>query len=976
MAFSFKGLLSRGKRDFLRRGWIALLIALVLPIVASNCVHRPSKSLSPFELPMDRQEGWPHTQSDLQPDPSLITGQLENGFRYILKQNKTPLDRVSMHLYVQSGSLNETEAEQGIAHFLEHMLFNGSTHFPPGEMVKYFQRIGMQFGPDANAHTGFAQTVYDVILPEGSAKSIGEGLLVLSDYAQGALLLADETDREKKVILAEMRTRDSAEFRVIKESFGFEMPGGLIARRFPIGLQKTIESIDANMLRHFYDTWYRPERMILVAVGDFRSEDMIPQIENAFNGLQARLPAAVSPSLGHFTHNGIKAFHRYEGEMGATSVRIDTIEQVARPTDSKDWQHRQLLQRLADQIVQRRLEVLLQNPGTDFNDADISSGTYLQHIRYAEISADCQPQHWSQTLATLEQELRRALKYGFTTTEVEQVKRSYLAQLSRAVEERNTRNSNSLARSIMGSLGSWQVFQSPEQRQAVLGPMVEAATADQLHQTFRDTWRAPHRLLLVTGNAELASSDRLVEDQILAAYQGSTQVAVAPPVEKQTLAFPYLPAPQTAGTIDIQKSYADIGVSHVSYKNGVQLLLKPTTYKENQVLVALSFSGGRAAEPIDQPGLAHLTESVVNASGFGRMDPTDLEAALSGRVARIALDVGEDRFVVKGETLSTELDLMVQLLHTFLKDPGFRPEAYQLAQKRFDQMNQSMVHTVEGALRLNGIRFLAGGDPRFGTVGSDQMKNRSLEQIRKWFGGMLTTAPIEVAIVGDFQTQEAVELVGRYFGSLAPRASNPFNLRQAMPEFPKGQSLELSVESSIDKSMVVVAYPTDDFWNIRKTRRLSIMADVFSERLREHIRENLGAAYSPFAYNRGYRAYPGFGLFQVYLTVSPQQADLVVDEVKKISLKLIKEGISEDEFRRSLDPTLTGIKDLRQTNTYWLNNVLVGASRHPEQFMWAQTIEADYAAIQSDEILELANRYLDNSKSAVIVISPKPSGTP
>lgn len=1003
------------KNRHARLSWMLLLVVLPVVMISLQCTLSPQPGRPPAESarqteslavstglhPMDQQRGWPHTHSDLSPDPSLKTGRFANGFRYILKENQTPLDRVSMHLYIQTGSLNEKDDEQGSAHFLEHMLFNGSTHFPPGEMIKFFQRIGMQFGPDANAHTGFGQTVYDVFLPDGDDKSISEGLLVLRDYAQGALLLPEETEKEKKVILAEMRTRDSAGFRVLKESFQFEMPGGLIPRRFPIGRKEVIEGIDHVQLRRFYDTWYRPERMILVMVGDFQTNRVVPLINNAFGEIQARLPVSTSPDMGGFSHSGIQPFYRFESEMGTTSVRLEVIDQTERVDDTIKGQHQHLLLDLANRIVQQRLDVLLQKPDTTFTEADISAGIYLQQIRYAELSADCEPQYWRQTLAVLEQELRRALEFGFTGAEVNRVKKEFLVELSKEVEESNTRDSTVLSRHIMSSLGTWEVYQSPRQRLALFSPLVEKVTAEQLHRAFRKAWdpsptgpvtgsasavdeasREPgsggsmpgkneNRLILVTGNADLSGTPSSPLEQIFSAYKKSSRVAVLPPKEKESMAFPYLPAPENPGAIVDRESHPDIGVTRISFSNGVQLLLKPTRFKENQVLMALSFGGGIASEPAGQPGLAKLSGAVINASGFASMDQAELETALAGHVARISLNVDEDHFVVQGETLTMELPILVQLLYTFVQDPGFRPEAYRLALNRYEQMYQGMSHSIEGVMRIKGSQFLSGGDSRFGLADPAQLKRLSLEQVRQWFGGKLATAPLELAVVGDIDTQKVVDLVGRYFGGLPERKDHPPGIARPSPVFPSGQSLEIEVDSSIAKSMVVAAYPTDDFWDIGQTRRLNIMGEVYSERLREHIREKLGAAYSPYAYNQAYRAYPGFGLFQVFLTVAPQQAPELVDEVKKISSELIRNGISDDEFHRAIDPTLTGIKDLRQTNTYWLNNVLIGASRHPQQLEWAKTIETDYTAINAEEVMALARQYIDNEKMAILSIQPK-----
>jgi len=202
---------------------------------------------------------WPHEKSDLAPDPALIFGRLDNGFRYVLLKNQEPKGRVGIYLDIQAGSLYETEEQRGIAHFLEHMVFNGSTHFPAGSLVDYFQSIGMSFGGDTNAHTGFDETVYHLLLPEASREEVDKGLLVISDYARGALLSEAEIERERGVILSEKRARDSVEYRTHEAGLAFTMRGTRIPERMPIGIPGTLEKADHGIMKAYYDAWYRPE---------------------------------------------------------------------------------------------------------------------------------------------------------------------------------------------------------------------------------------------------------------------------------------------------------------------------------------------------------------------------------------------------------------------------------------------------------------------------------------------------------------------------------------------------------------------------------------------------------------------------------------------------------------------------------------------------------------------------------------------
>ncbi len=945
-----------------------LCAGLLLVLIQCSAISQSAYEQMPVYMTL--QETWPHQKSDLQPDPTVVFGRLPSGVRYILKENQTPSDRVSMHLYVQAGSLLESEQEQGAAHFLEHMLFNGSTHFPPGEMVKFFQRIGMQFGPDANAHTGFDQTVFDVVLPKGDRESLAEALVVLKDYAQGALLLPEEVQREKKVILAEMRSRDSSRYRTFKAALNFEMPDLRIGRRLPIGEKTVVENINAQILREFYDAWYRPERMVLIVVGAFNVNVARQLINAQFGDLRARGTARDIPLMGRMEHKENQYFYHPEAEAGATTVVIESVVQTAQPPDSSRRQRDELLQNLAVHMMQKRLDAILQQPDTVLASANMGAGHYLNQIKYAEIRADCKPMNWQKTLGVLDLSLRKALQYGFTPLELSCAIGDFQARLKREDQERDTRESNAIAREIMDSLSSWEVFQAPDQRLDRLAPILDGVTLDQVNQAFADIWAAPHRLVLVTGNIDLSSEIDSPRKQIETAFLASRQKAVSPPVNKKLAVFPYLPAPKGSGRIVQRQKDTELGLEKVDFGNGFSLLLKPTRFKANQVLVALSFGQGKFSEPEAEPGLAQWTESVINESGFGAMDRITLEEALAGRWANIELQVQESMFTLQGEAVTSELPLLLQLLYTAVKDPGYRQEAFRLVFRQFEQQGQRLPHSVEGMMRLRGQGFFAGGDSRFGTPEWGRLQQRSLAQIKQWYGGQLHQYPMEMAVVGDFQPDTLVKMVAQYFGTLPKRRVTLSPPHRFGPSFPSGKTLRLTAQTDISKALVVVAYPTDDFWDIGRTRRLAMVAELFSERLRQHIREALGAAYSPFAFNHSYRSYKNYGLLQIHVQVDPKLVDPIVKEVRQIADQLVQIPADADEFRRILDPVLTRIKDLRQSNTYWLNSVLKGAARHPEQLEWARTFEKDYAAITSQQISNLSAKYLDNRHAAVVVITP------
>ena len=914
---------------------------------------------------------WPQDGSDLKPDPALTFGRLDNGLRYVLMVNQTPADRVSMRLDVQVGSLNETEAQQGLAHFIEHMLFNGSTHFPPGELVKYFQRIGMAYGADVNAHTGFDETVYHVLLPDGRPQTLDEGLLVLSDYAQGALMDPAELDRERQVVLAEMRTRDSPGYRTFKAGLGFEFEGLRVSRRLPIGQREVIEKADRRLVKDFYDTWYRPDRMVVVAVGDFDAGAMAELIRQRFGSLKARGASPPDPPLGRLEHHGLKVFYHPEPELGHVGVSIQQVRQIAEQGDNIDRQRRELAEAMAARILNHRLEAVLSRPDPPFTGAAAGSGLFLKRLQYAQISARTSAQNWSQALAEIETALRRALRYGFDDAEVERVGREMLAELDRAADQASTRLSPNLAREIIRNLNAGRVMMAPGAERDLLAPMIHALSPADLHQALKRVWSADHRLVSVVGDLDLAAAPTPPEETIRRVFAASYARPVEAPPAVEKVRFPYLPLPAAPGRVVERTTQADLGITQVALDNGVRLSLKPTNFKADEVLISIDFGPGRSAEPAQAPGLAEVAEQFLNTGGLGRLTREELDRALAGANVSARLSVGEDRFRFRGETVRGQVALLFDLLRHRLLDPGWRQAEFDLAMARLTQHYGDWRHSVDGQMMLKGRRFLAGGDSRFGLPPLERLQALSLESVRDWAEPILQRAPLEIAVVGDFDLEAVIDLAARYFGAL-PQRRPPVFAARAEPRFPRGEHLDLDVETRlIDKALVVVAFATEDLWDIERTRRLNMLAEVFEDRLREQIREKLGVSYSPSVYPWASRAYAGYGLMSAFIQVAPDQVETVVQAVDGIASDLARKGIDADAFLRSREPALTGIKDLLQRNEYWLDTVLAGAWRHPRQIDWSRNILADHAAIEARELSALAARYLVPERSALVRIVPK-----
>ncbi|MBU4288724.1 MAG: insulinase family protein, partial [Proteobacteria bacterium] len=780
-----------------------------------------------------------------------------------------------------------------------------------------------------------------------------------------------EIDRERKVILAEKRTRDSASYRTFVSVMKFLLPETRISKRFPIGEKEVIKNANHNLLKAYYDTWYRPDNMILVMVGDFDQKQAAMLIEEKFSTLYARAPIQQRPDIGVINHKGIKTFYHFEKETGKTTVTIEVINKKIIEPDSVFFQRKQLLKNIADQIVQNRLDKIVSKTTSPFTSASISSGINFYQIESSDISAETSPENWEESLSLLEKTLRKALKYGFTKSELEIIKKDFLSRLDNAVKKMPTRNSSVLSSKTINDLNNERVTMSPEQERNLLAPIINSITLKNVHSAFKDAWASDHRIIMVTGNAEIIPAQKTHEDIIYEVFDRSSRVKVSRPSEIKAVVFPYLAEPEKKGKIINRTEIPDLGIVQITFDNGISLNLKQTDFEADEVLVNLSFGFGRSVEPQNMSGLAELSKEVINESGLGSLEKDEIKLAMAGKNTNAIFGFEEDHFFFKGITVSEEVPLLFQLIYAHLVDQAYRQEAYSLSMERFKQQYLKLSSSIDGAMLLSGMRFLAGGDSRFGLPSYDLFKNLSLEHISEWIDDPLKQDKLEVSVVGDFDINSVIETAAKYLGSLPQRSTYKTNKISGAPKLPFGQLSKITVPTEIQKGVVIVAYPTEDIWDINRTRRLSVLSNIFSNRLREIIREKLGAAYSSTAYNKPSRAYPGYGVFQAFVHVDPDDSDLIIKEIKEIAIDLVEKRISEDELRRSLDPIITSIKDLLRKNEYWLDTVLSGSARHPQQLDWSRTIMQGYSSITSDDVSRIAKKYLDNEKAATIIIKPE-----
>lgn len=912
---------------------------------------------------------FPHEGSDLPPDPAARFGTLENGMQYIILPNPEPKGRLALRLVVEAGAFMETDTQRGLAHFLEHMAFNGTTNYPPGEIIKFFQRMGMGFGNDTNAYTSFDHTVYMLDLPDTRDETLAEGFQVFADYAGGMLLLDEELEAERGIILAEKVTRDTVSFRTFVAEAGFVYPKTLIPVRLPIGIEEVISGAGRDEFVDYYDTWYRPERMTVIAVGDADPAVLEQKLTAALAGLQPRAPARPEPKLGTLDQfSGVRVYYHYEPESPATTISLQTAIEHTPAPDTTAKRLQQLPRDLALAMLNRRLAILAKEESAGFTSARTFAGESYRFMRETSIEVTAKPDQWQNAVRVADHELRRALTHGFQESELREVVANFHNGLEQAVKTASTRRSPQLASQLISGQVNRGVFTSPAQNLALYAPALTAVTTDDCLAALREAWADHGRYLLVSGNLVLEGDAHAA---ITAAYTAAQAEPVAPPAVIADENFAYTDF-GPAGKVMAQSTVDDLGITLVTFANGVRLNLKPTDFEANRIHLSVRVGTGQLGEPRDLPGLAYAAGNTFIAGGLGRHSADDLRRILAGRTVGVGFGVGEDAFQLSGSTNRDDLLLELQLIAAHLTDPGYRPEALRQFHKGLEQMFKTFAHTPNGAMSTAVPRLLAGGDPRFGVAPEADLQARTLDEIRAWLTPELTAGALELAVVGDFEPAAVIAAVAQTLGALPPRAAKPGLDAQRelnLPDEPFDRTFTFT--SEIPKGVVALYWRTTDARNVQLARRLSLLGSVLTERLRVKVREEIGGAYSPGAGHTASEVYPGYGWMRAFITVEPDKAAMLQKATIELADELATNGVTPDELERVRLPILTSLRESVRTNGYWLGSVLNRAQEKPEVLDWARTRTDDFTAITKAEIDALARQYLGRDRVFRVTVLPE-----
>ena len=907
-------------RSFGAGAVLAAVLALALPAHAqtTSLPTGPAK-LAPGE--------WVQARSDLKADPAIRFGALPNGMRYAIRKQTIPPGRAAFRLWFGTGSLMETDAQQGLAHFLEHMAFNGSKEVKEGEMIKILERLGLAFGADTNASTGFSETIYKLDLPRTDAETVDTSLKLLRETAFNLTLDPAAMDRERGVVLSEERARDTPGYRVARARMAFLLKGQRLPARWPIGTVEVLKTAPVSEIADYYAKWYRPERAVFVAVGDFDVDAMEAKIKAAFSGWTAKAPPAPDPAEGPVAPRGAEV--KLVVDPGVTeTLQMAWMAPPDLSLDTLAKRRADLIENLGLAVLNRRYSAISRAADPPFIAAGAYRGQQEDAAEMAAIGVNAQPGAWPAALAAAEREQRRLVQYGVRQDEldreIEEIRASLKAQLAGAA----TRRQADLAEEIVGSLSDNSVVTSPADDLAAFEADVAGLKAETVSAAVKGVFQGQGPLVFMASPTPVAGG----EAAVLAALTTSQQVAVTPPTEMRALAWPYerFGAP---GKVAERREVADLGATFVHFQNGVRLTVKPTNFRDDEVLVRVNVGLGLLGQPSDRQSPFWAGSAIVEG-GLKKIDVEEMERVLASKVYGGRFSFTDDAFALTGGTRTGDLPTQLQVLAAYVAEPGWRDAAFQRIQAAARTIHDQYESTTGGVLARDLSGLLHSGDRRWTFPSREEMARTTFADVRSAVAPDLEKGPVEVVIVGDVTVEAAIAAVASTFGALPPRpkpTAVPATRRAVA--FPKGagQPVILTHKGRADQAIGFIAWGTTDYWaDPQKARDTAVLREVMSLRLTDELREAQGATYSPSANSQHSLVWTGWGYISASVEVPPEKLKGFFDDTLKIAADLRTNEVSADELDRAKRPRIEALQRTRLTNGFWLNE-LSGAQADPRR---------------------------------------------
>ena len=948
-------------KQAIKLGILALpLLAIALPLSAKPQAAPPSG--------VERTAPWNSDKSDLPADTSIIYGRLSNGLRYAIRPNNRPQNQVLVRMAFDFGSAAEAEDEQGLAHFIEHMAFNGTTNVPEGEMVKMLERLGLAFGADTNASTGYTMTDYRLDLPKSDPALIERALFLMRETASEIVFDPAAVDRERGVVVAEMRQRENYQYQRTRAQQELFYPGSFYSTRYPIGKKEVLETAPAERLKALYRKYYTPDRARIVVVGPVDPVAIEREIARKFGDWKGS-----SAALGEIDRC---SFDNSRGGVAGLFVHPEinetvTVEQILPDKPRPDTFDTNLLSfkmNVAELIIQDRLarksrkeDIPYLGGGTIF-----SAGFCDQHARVG-MSVVGKDGAWSQLLPVVEQMVRQATEYGFTDQEVAEQLKQMDASVENNLKSEPTRNSGLYA-NVLSRMDDREVLSSGQQALLMWKQMRPFLTAEAVSTEFSKWFGQLNDPMIFLSSRK---GEGLNEAALATAFAESRTDAVVPPLPRETQIWAYTDFGPAAEVVE-DKRIADLGIRTIRFSNGVMLNLKKTDFEADRIRWSVRIDGGSLQFPKDKQHLISFMAGAYSSGGLGKHDQDDLRALLAGTTVQGGVYVADELFGGNGNVVPKDLELQMQLVTAFLTDPGKREEAVRLFRRGIPESYARLGATPQSALSIAIGKIMNGNDPRFMVADQAAVSAADFAELDGTLGDSLKANRLEIGLTGALDEDAAIAIVAKTFGALPQRKAEAQDYSEARKTTWSGATGNHDVTHRGEANQLSWrrVWTTTDDSDDRLQDAMDIFAKIVQIRLLDELREKLGATYGASARSDMSSTYPGRGTFSVSTEGDPKDLAAIEAAVDAVITELLTSSVSADLFERARKPTLEAYADWKKQNGTWAR--LTGeAQSDPRKLELFRNSEEQFRSITPDEVWNASKQLLEGKANYTFRVLPK-----
>ena len=911
----------------------------------------------------------PLLATPLPSDSRIVTGKLANGVTWMYRQHDNPPGKMAMIMHVDTGSLNETDGQRGLAHFLEHMAFNGTENFAPGKLLPYFESIGMEFGNDLNAFTSFDQTAYMLFAPDTETAQLDKALMCLSDYAFRMLLLDEEIDKERGIILEEKRTGKNAFQRIRDQLYPELYEGSRFAARIVIGKEEIIAKAPRGEFVDYYRTWYRPENITVVLVGDTSRDRVAPLVEKWFGKYQPAVPTRKKKGPEFNPFQSQRAIVVTDPEMAFCDVSMVNIRPGRPPvTTVEQWQTK-LVEHVGTWILDRRFDERVKKGEASYREAYANVGDFFHDALRVSVNAEGEPEDWPKMIEELVMEVNRAGEYGFTARELELARKEILAEAEREVRTEPTRNARRFLFEILHAVNHQEPILSAQQELDLYSKYLGAVTLAEVNEILREHFR-PGTFAYVVEMVEKEGVQVPARDDVLAAARAAWSRKVKP-MGEDAAPTDLLASMPTPGKVVDYTVDQDLDITSAWLSNGVRVHHRFMDYKEDTVMMSIALAGGEIEETAANAHITEVASLAVNEAATSRLTSTNIRDIMTGKNIKVSAGGEGDSLTVRVQGSPNDLEVGLQLARAVLTDGKIEESAFEnwrlQTLQRIDMLNaMPRFKAMEAVLDL-----LSGGDPRRKMIAKKDVERQSLEAAQKWFDRLCREAPIEVAVVGDIPWATAKPLIEKYLGSLPNRSRAAKHLdrlrRLARPTGPLSRRVD--VATMTPQATAAAGFAGSEGRNTFDTRGLHLAANVLDSRLVKRIREELAWVYSIHVYNRPGWVYPDAGMFASGAPCDPNNADKLADEIHAMFQEFAEKGPTEEELDNAKKQIANNLdEDMKEPRYWW--SVLAHFDLHGRNLDDEKGKVEDYQRYTAAQVRDVFRKYYQTTRQFRVTAIP------